>query len=90
MRMPANVVGRRGYLVNAIPLAMRHDYSIHLRISSLRRSTKALVLVVLLWTAISALGALQTYSDNLRIGVVSRYGTGQRTTRRRAKNLNVT
>jgi two-component system sensor histidine kinase AlgZ len=28
---------------------------------------------VLLWTAISALGALQTYSDNLRIGVVSQY-----------------
>ena len=28
---------------------------------------------VLLWTAISALGALQTYSDNLRIGVDSRY-----------------
>jgi len=28
---------------------------------------------VLVWTAISALGALQTYSDNLRIGVDSHY-----------------
>lgn len=30
---------------------------------------------MLLWSAISALGALQTYSDNLRIGVTSPYST---------------
>lgn len=34
---------------------------------------KTIVSTVLLWTAISALGALQTYSDNLRIGVDSHY-----------------
>jgi hypothetical protein len=34
---------------------------------------KTILLSVLLWTAISALGALQTYSDNLRIGVAARY-----------------
>jgi hypothetical protein len=36
---------------------------------------KTIVLGLLLWTAISALGALQTYSDNLRIGVTSNYPT---------------
>lgn len=36
-------------------------------------AVKTIVLTVLLWMAISALGALQTYSDNLRIGVASRY-----------------
>jgi two-component system sensor histidine kinase AlgZ len=30
-------------------------------------------MAVLLWTAISALGALQTYSDNLRVGLDSHY-----------------
>ena len=39
------------------------------------KSTKTSALVVLLWVAISALGALQTYSDNLRIGVVRPYPT---------------
>lgn len=39
------------------------------------KSAKASALVVLLWTAISALGALQTYSDNLRIGVIRPYPT---------------
>jgi len=34
---------------------------------------RRLLHTLLLWTAISALGALQTYSDNLRIGVDSRY-----------------
>lgn len=37
------------------------------------KSTKSIALLVLLWAAISALGALQTYSDNLRIGVVRPY-----------------
>jgi hypothetical protein len=32
-----------------------------------------IIVTVLLWTAISALGALQTYSDNLRVGVDSHY-----------------
>ncbi|WP_156885660.1 sensor histidine kinase [Massilia niastensis] len=34
-----------------------------------------IVSTVLLWMAISALGALQTYSDNLRIGVASPYSS---------------
>ena len=36
-------------------------------------AARTIVLAVLVWTAISALGALQTYSDNLRIGVDSHY-----------------
>ena len=36
-------------------------------------AARTVVTVVLLWTAISALGALQTYSDNLRLGVDSHY-----------------
>jgi two-component system sensor histidine kinase AlgZ len=36
---------------------------------------KTLAAAVLLWSAISALGALQTYSDNLRGGVDSHYPT---------------
>jgi two-component system sensor histidine kinase AlgZ len=36
---------------------------------------KTIVLAVLLWSAVSALGALQTYSDNLRGGVASHYPT---------------
>jgi hypothetical protein len=36
-------------------------------------AARTIVIVVLLWTAISALGALQTYSDNLRLGVDSDY-----------------
>jgi len=36
-------------------------------------AARTIVLAVLLWTAISALGALQTYSDNLRGGVDSHY-----------------
>jgi hypothetical protein len=36
-------------------------------------AARTIVTVVLLWTAISALGALQTYSDNLRVGVDSHY-----------------
>jgi len=36
-------------------------------------AAKTVALAVLLWTAISALGALQTYSDNLRGGVDSHY-----------------
>jgi len=36
---------------------------------------KTTAIIVLAWTAISALGALQTYSDNLRIGVASNYPT---------------
>ncbi|MYN29802.1 sensor histidine kinase [Duganella levis] len=39
------------------------------------RFAKTLASTVLLWTAISALGALQTYSDNLRGGVGSHYPT---------------
>jgi hypothetical protein len=38
-------------------------------------AAKTIVLSLLLWTAISALGALQTYSDNLRIGAASHYPT---------------
>jgi two-component system, LytTR family, sensor histidine kinase AlgZ len=34
---------------------------------------RTLLVVVLLWTAISVLGALQTYSDNLRLGIDSHY-----------------
>jgi hypothetical protein len=41
----------------------------------IRPAVRTIVLSVLLWTAISALGALQTYSDNLRIGVASNYAT---------------
>lgn len=40
---------------------------------ALAPAARTIVLSVLLWTAISALGALQTYSDNLRIGVDSHY-----------------
>jgi hypothetical protein len=36
-------------------------------------AARTIVTAVLLWTAISALGALQTYSDNLRVGVDSHY-----------------
>jgi hypothetical protein len=36
-------------------------------------AARTIATVVLLWTAISALGALQTYSDNLRLGVDSHY-----------------
>ena len=36
-------------------------------------AARTVVTAVLLWTAISALGALQTYSDNLRVGVDSHY-----------------
>jgi hypothetical protein len=36
-------------------------------------AARTLVIVVLLWTAISTLGALQTYSDNLRLGIDSHY-----------------
>jgi two-component system sensor histidine kinase AlgZ len=36
-------------------------------------AARTIVTTVLLWTAISALGALQTYSDNLRSGVASHY-----------------
>jgi hypothetical protein len=36
-------------------------------------AVRTIVIVVLLWTAISTLGALQTYSDNLRLGVDSHY-----------------
>jgi hypothetical protein len=36
-------------------------------------AARTIVVVVLLWTAISALGALQTYSDNLRVGLDSHY-----------------
>ena len=43
------------------------------RLVALRPAARTIVLAVLLWTAISALGALQTYSDNLRIGVDSHY-----------------
>lgn len=40
-----------------------------------RHLAQTFATVVLLWTAISALGALQTYSDNLRGGVGSHYPT---------------
>jgi len=36
-------------------------------------AARTIVIVVILWTAISTLGALQTYSDNLRLGVDSHY-----------------
>lgn len=52
---------------------MRRDRSNHLQVLPLFRGAKTLASVVFIWTAISALGALQTYSDNLRIGVTSRY-----------------
>lgn len=38
-----------------------------------RPAARTVILSALVWTAISALGALQTYSDNLRTGVASRY-----------------
>jgi two-component system, LytTR family, sensor histidine kinase AlgZ len=40
---------------------------------SIPPAVRTIVIVVLLWAAISALGALQTYSDNLRLGVDSHY-----------------
>jgi hypothetical protein len=40
---------------------------------SLPPAVRTIAIVVLLWTAISTLGALQTYSDNLRLGVASHY-----------------
>ncbi len=36
-------------------------------------ATRTIAIAVLLWTAVSALGALQTYSDNLRVGLDSHY-----------------
>jgi two-component system, LytTR family, sensor histidine kinase AlgZ len=36
-------------------------------------AARTIIIVVLSWTVISALGALQTYSDNLRVGVDSHY-----------------
>jgi hypothetical protein len=36
-------------------------------------AARTIIVAVLLWTAISALGALQTYSDNLRVGLDSHY-----------------
>jgi hypothetical protein len=36
-------------------------------------AAKTVIATLLVWTAISALGALQTYSDNLRSGVASHY-----------------
>jgi hypothetical protein len=42
---------------------------------AIRAEVKTVALSVLAWTAISALGALQTYSDNLRVGVDSHYRT---------------
>ncbi|WP_394778890.1 sensor histidine kinase [Undibacterium sp.] len=41
--------------------------------ASVAPAFKTIFLSIFLWAAISALGALQTYSDNLRIGVVSDY-----------------
>jgi len=38
-----------------------------------RPAVRTLIATVLLWSAISALGALQTYSDNLRGGIDSHY-----------------
>ncbi len=43
------------------------------RFAAVAPAFKTTILSILLWAAISALGALQTYSDNLRIGVVSDY-----------------
>ncbi|MFS2022670.1 sensor histidine kinase [Massilia sp. CT11-137] len=40
---------------------------------SMPPAVRTIAIVVLLWTAISTLGALQTYSDNLRLGVDSHY-----------------
>jgi hypothetical protein len=45
------------------------------RLYTPRQALKTIGSTVLLWTAISALGALQTYSDNLRIGAASHYPT---------------
>jgi two-component system sensor histidine kinase AlgZ len=42
-------------------------------LASVAPAVRTVLLTILLWAAISALGALQTYSDNLRIGVVSAY-----------------
>jgi len=36
-------------------------------------AARTIAVTVLIWTAISALGALQTYSDNLRVGLDSHY-----------------
>lgn len=41
--------------------------------SFLKPAVRTIVATVLAWTAISALGALQTYSDNLRMDVASHY-----------------
>lgn len=59
----------------AILLSMntRHCPSIPALRAVVPPAVKTIVLTVLLWMAISALGALQTYSDNLRIGVASQY-----------------
>jgi hypothetical protein len=40
---------------------------------SMPPAVRTIAIVVLLWTAVSTLGALQTYSDNLRLGVDSHY-----------------
>jgi hypothetical protein len=42
-------------------------------LSAAPRAVKTLVSTMLLWMSISMLGALQTYSDNLRTGVGSHY-----------------
>lgn len=52
---------------------MKHRLSIPVPI--LPPAARTIVSTVLVWTAISVLGALQTYSDNLRSGVASHYST---------------
>jgi hypothetical protein len=48
------------------------DHIVELR-DRIPPAAKTVVSTMLLWMAISALGALQTYSDNLRVGVDSHY-----------------
>src|SRR5438067_9324802 len=57
----------------AILLPMKHQSVLPAAVSAPPPPLRTIAASVLLWSAISVLGALQTYSDNLRSGVASHY-----------------
>lgn len=69
MASPAALSRCQGPLLYSLPMKP----SLSIPVPVIRPAVTTIVLTVLVWTAISALGALQTYSDNLRIGVASQY-----------------
>jgi hypothetical protein len=56
-----------------LPMNTPHSLSAPRPFPVVHPAIRTAVFSVLLWTAISALGALQTYSDNLRSGIASQY-----------------